>query len=186
MKLREQSLLAVVPLFLMIGLTGAGASLLLKSYEWRKGMEAEYMGTEHWSSLPVGAIDPLAAPEKRMDRWGFLRGIQIWNNDGELIHRWPRPESVEALNTKLAPQVAVDRATADNAYGVGQLEQGPSEGAVIRGGAGWNVNWRRSVGPRSAIGSIEASCSWWGGFCFWVSCWPCCSVAWSNPISADY
>ena len=93
------------------------------------------MGTEHWSSLPVGAIDPLAAPEKRMDRWGFLRGIQIWNNDGELIHRWPRPESVEALNTKLAPQVAVDRATADNAYGVGQLEQGPSEGAVIRGGA---------------------------------------------------
>ena len=129
----------------MIGLTGAGASLLLKSHEWRKGMEeqargmavalAEYMGTEHWSSLPVGAIDPLAAPEKRMDRWGFLRGIRIWDNDGALVHRWPRAESVEALSTQLTPQLSVDRATADNAYAVGQLEGGSDDHAVIRGGA---------------------------------------------------
>ncbi|MFX3681353.1 MAG: hypothetical protein ACN6I3_00360 [bacterium] len=144
-KLREQSLLAVVPLFLMIGLTGAGASLLLKSYEWRKGMEeqargmavalAEYMGTEHWSELRVGATDSVVASEVRMDRWGFLRGIRIWDNDGALVHHWPRLESVETLPTPLVPQISVSRAHADNAFAVGQLERESSDYAMIRGGA---------------------------------------------------
>ncbi len=44
MKLRTQALWGVVPLFLMIGLAGVAAKMLLKSHDWRLGAEEQARG----------------------------------------------------------------------------------------------------------------------------------------------
>jgi hypothetical protein len=145
MKLGNQALLAVVPLFLVIGLAGAAASWLLESHELQHGAEqqgrgmavaiAAHLTGADWPVRDGGAADRLAWAEDRLAHWDILRGIQIWDNEGQLVHRWPDPKTIEAAAVKASRWVEEDDATKENAFAVGRLELTGNENAVVRGGA---------------------------------------------------
>jgi hypothetical protein len=157
MKLRTQSLLGVVPLFILIGLAGAIASLLLKSFDWRRGVEeqargmaisiAEHLAGDQWPADNPAAWQRLLVAEEKLERWEFVRGIWIWDTEANLIHQWPDLPTAGSEPPTLKPILDPDHATANNAFSVVHMDIGfePSEvvrgGAVVWGSAGRQVGW---------------------------------------------
>ena len=161
MRLRTQSLLVILPLFLLIGAAGAGATWLLESRNWRLGAEeqargmaaglAEFLAGQHWITTGAGAESRLRLAETRLARWEIVRGIRIRNAKGQVIHQWST-EPIESNDraTKVDYWVPVAAANEENSYAVGKFVPGSEGNSVARGGA---VVWNDSDGE--IIGWVE-------------------------------
>lgn len=175
MKFQTQALLGVVPLFLMIGLAGAAASLLLKSFDWRKGPEeqargmavsiAEYLAGDGWPTKHPAAQLRLLEAEEDLERWEFLKGIWIWDAEGKMIHQWPIPQAEAMSADGPRPTLDFKQATAANAFSIGRLGSNSHPNGVVRGGAvvwaeggsrlGWVECELEAVGWLEAIGWLD-------------------------------
>lgn len=160
MKLRTQALWGVVPLFLMIGLAGVAASMLLKSHDWRLGAEeqargmavslAEYLAGDQWPARSPAAEQRLREAETKLARWDFLREIRVWDAEGNLIHQWSVSRSPTEATTAATPWLRAEEANADNAFSISRLRLSlAEEDAVVHGGA---VVWGEEA---SRLGWIE-------------------------------
>ncbi|MDA8527286.1 hypothetical protein N9K67_00655 [Opitutaceae bacterium] len=160
MRLRTQSLLAILPLFLLIGVTGAGAAWLLKSRDWRQGVEeqargvaaglAEFVGREHWIEAEPVAQARLHLAEERLARWEFVKRIRVRNVSGQLIHQWS-DDADQMGEFPADPEywVPVGDANDNNAHAVGRFVADTDGGAVAWGGA---MVWDEAGDP---IGWVE-------------------------------
>ncbi len=142
MRLRTQTFLAIVPLFLVVGILGAGVSWLLESRELRHGAEAqartmavslaEHLHGASWPTHDAAALERLERAEMRFEHWKFVRAIQLWDASGQRVHRWVSPAVTEVEDARWL-QAAL--ATESDEDAVGELAMVSNDTAVSRGGA---------------------------------------------------
>lgn len=108
MKLRSQTLWAVVPLFVVLGAAGAGVSWWLKFEDLRRGLElkgeavavslAEYAAGD---AMPRGgseAEQTFLAGVQRLARWEALVRLRIWNAEGAVVSQWPVADAADSID----------------------------------------------------------------------------------------
>ena len=157
MRLRTESLLAILPLFLLVGAAGAGATWLLKSRDWRQGVEeqargmaagiAEFIADDQWIETGIEAEERLHLAEARLARWHLINRIRIWNADQQVIHQWSKELDVTGSSDGywLSPQLATDA----NAHAVGKLVPEGKDSTLAHGGA---IVWNHD---REVVGWVE-------------------------------
>ncbi len=110
MKLRTQTLVAAVPLFLLLGIVGNGVAWFLKAWELRTAAERAAMSVAVALAEEATAVDAVNTVEGKaaMDRgaaqlarWDLLERITLFDEAGDAVWRWKSEAAAEAADEPL-------------------------------------------------------------------------------------